>query len=281
MSKLREHMIQDLQLAGRALSTQRAYVNAVSDFARHFGECPSRLGPDEVRDWVARVRNSGVKEDRVRQHLAALKFVYAKTLGRPEMVAFLSFPSTPQKLPAVLSLEEVEQVLGALELTKYRVLFTTMYAAGLRIGEAARLKTTSIDARRRVIRVVDVKGKKERLVMLPARLLMVLRAYWDQERPAQPWLFASSRDESKHVVASTARKAFKYATYEAGIDRNVAPHVLRHSFATHLLEGGTDLRVIQMLLGHTNIKSTARYLSVSAELIAKTRSPVERLSKIG
>lgn len=277
MSKLRQDMISDLQLAGRSERTQQVYVGAIRAVTLHYGRCPSELNPDEVRSWVQLLRSSGVKEDRLRQHLAALKFLYSKTLGRPEMVSFLSFPSTPQKLAPVLTAEQVERVLGALEYTKYRVLFTTMYATGLRIGEAARLKTSAIDAQRKVIRVIDAKGKKERQVMLPDRLLMILRAYWAQERPAHPWLFVSSQDPTRPVAINTARRAFKDALYAAGLDRKLTPHVLRHSFATHLLEEGTDLRVIQVLLGHSSIKTTTRYARVSTGLIAKTRSPLERV----
>ncbi len=154
------------------------------------------------------------------------------------MVAFLTFPSTPRKLAPVLSVEEVERVLGALELAKYRVLFTTMYAAGLRITEVCHLQTSDIDAQRGVIHVKCAKGKKERLVMLPPRLLKILRAYWAQERPPKPWLFVSTRDPSKPVVVSTTRKAFEHATLVAGLTRKATPHALRHSFATHLLENG-------------------------------------------
>jgi len=281
MTKLREHMLQDLLQAGRAESTRKAYINAIREYAIHFGRCPSELGPDEVRTWVQHLRNSVLKPDRIRQHLAALKFLYAKTLGRPEMVAFLTFPSTPRKLAPVLSVEEVERVLGALEMVKYRVLFTTMYAAGLRITEVCQLKTTDIDAERGVIHVRCAKGKKERLVMLPPRLLTVLRAYWVQERPPKPWLFVSTRDPSKPIVVSTTRKAFEHATLVARLSKKATPHALRHSFATHLLENGTDLRVIQVLLGHDSVSSTIRYVGVSTKTIAKTRSPIEQLAKIG
>jgi site-specific recombinase XerD len=274
-------MIQDLLQAGRSERTRQVYVNAIRDYARHFSRCPSQLGPDEVRTWVQHLRNSVLKPDRIRQHLAALKFLYAKTLGRPEMVAFLTFPSTPRKLAPVLSVEEVERVLGVLELVKYRVLFTTMYAAGLRITEVCHLKTSDIDAGRGVIHVKHAKGKKERLVMLPPRLLKILRAYWVQERPTKPWLFVSTRDPSKPIVVSTTRKAFEHATILAGLTKKATPHVLRHSFATHLLENGTDLRVIQVLLGHDSVTSTIRYVGVSTKTIAKTKSPIDALSKIG
>ena len=281
MTKLREHMVQDLIQAGRSERTQQVYVGAIRQYARHFGRSPSELGPDEIRQWVQHLRNSILGPDRIRQHLAALKFLYAKTLGRPEMVAFLTFPSTPRKIAPVLSVEEVERVLGALEYVKYRVLFTTMYAVGLRINEVCHLETSDIDAQRGVIHVRHGKGKKERLVMLPERLLKILRAYWLRERPPKPWLFVSTRDPNKPIVVSTTRKAFEHATLVAGLTKKATPHVLRHSFATHLLEGGTDLRVIQVLLGHDSVQSTVRYVGVSTKTLAKTKSPIDELSKIG
>jgi site-specific recombinase XerD len=281
MTKLREHMIQDLLQAGRSDRTREVYIGAIRAYARHFDCCPSELGPDEIRNWVQHLRSGMLGSDRIRQHLAALKFLYAKTLGRPEMVAFLTFPSTPRKLAPVLSMDEVERVLGALEYAKYRVLFTTMYATGLRITEVCHLKTSDIDAQRGVIHVRHAKGRKERLVMLPARLLKILRAYWVQERPAKPWLFVSTHDPSKPIVVNTTRKAFAHATLVAGLTKKATPHALRHSFATHLLEGGTDLRVIQVLLGHDSVSSTIRYVGVSTKTIAKTKSPIDALSKIG
>jgi site-specific recombinase XerD len=208
--------------------------------------------------------------------MAALKFLYTKTLWRPEAVSFLSWPSDPQKLPTVLAIGEVERLLGALERPKYRVFFTTVYATGLRIREACQLETRDIDAARGVVHVRHAKRKRERFVMLSPRLLSILRAYWALERPPAPWIFAASTS-ARHLRPDTARKALKLAVAKAGLEKKVTPHVLRHSFATHLLEGGTDLRVIQVLLGHNTIKTTTRYARVSTELIAKTPSPLEQL----
>ncbi len=269
MTKLREHMLQDLLQAGRAESTRKAYINAIREYAIHFARCPSELGPDEVRTWVQHLRNSVLKPDRIRQHLAALKFLYAKTLGRPEMVAFLTFPSTPRKLAPVLSVEEVERVLGALEMVKYRVLFTTMYAAGLRITEVCQLKITDIDADRGVIHVRCAKGKKERLVMLPPRLLTILRAYWVQERPPKPWLFVSTRDPSKPIVVSTTRKAFEHATLVARLSKKATPHALRHTFCSHLAMRGAAPKAIQELVGHSTLTMTLRYMHLAPSALCE------------
>jgi integrase/recombinase XerD len=276
MGELRDRMMHDLELAGYVPKTRLIYLNSIRDFAKRFRRSPSEMGADEVRAWVDPIRETGVSPQRIRQHMAALKFLYTKTLYKPEAVSFLSWPSDPPKLPAVLAAEEVERLLAALERPKYRVFFTTVYAAGLRVLEAARLRTDDIDAARGVIHIREAKGKKERYVMLSPRLLRILRAYWSLERPTPPWLFESSRG-GRHINPQTARSALKLAAAKAGLGKKVTPHVLRHSFATHLLDNGTELRVIQVLLGHNTIKSTARYARVSTERIAKTQSPLDHL----
>lgn len=277
MGQLRDRMMHDLELAGYVPKTRLIYLNSIRAFAKHFRRSPAEMGADEVRAWIAQIRKSSVSPQRIRQHMAALKFLYTKTLHKPEAVSFLSWPSDPPKLPTVLAAEEVERLLAALERPKYRVFFTTVYATGLRVLEAARLHTDDIDAARQVIHVRQAKGKKERYVMLSPRLLRILRAYWSLERPAAPWLFESSR-AGRPLNPETARNALKLAAAKAGLDKKVTPHVLRHSFATHLLDGGTELRVIQVLLGHNTIKSTARYARVSTERIANTQSPLDRLN---
>jgi len=277
MGQLRDRMVHDLELAGYMPKTRLIYLNAIRDFAKHFRRSPAELGADDVRTWLARLsKEDCLSPQRIRQHMAALKFLYTKTLWKPEAVSFLSWPSDPQKLPTVLAAEEVERLIHALEQPKYRVFFTTVYATGLRLREACQLETRDIDAARSVIHVREAKGQKERFVMLSARLLAILRAYWSLERPPAPWLFASST--SGHCLnPDMSRKALKLAAAKAGIAKKVTPHVLRHSFATHLLEGGTDLRVIQVLLGHSSIKTTTRYVRVSTEVIAKTKSPLDKL----
>jgi integrase/recombinase XerD len=279
MGALRDKMQQDLELGGYAAVTKKVYLSAAADFARHFGRSPASMGQDEVRAYIRYlVEHKQLKSQRLRQHMAGLKFLYARTLGRPQVVSFLSWPSDPARLPVVLSAEEVTRLLAELELPVYRVLFTTVYATGLRISEACLLGTGDIDASRGVIHVRNTKGGKERLVMLSPRLLKVLRAYWVVERPVAPYLF-TSRFNGKPVHPSSARRALKKAARAAGLEKKVSPHVLRHSFATHLLEHGTDMRVIQVLLGHASIQTTTLYARVSAGLIRGTPSPLELLSK--
>jgi site-specific recombinase XerD len=233
-----------------------------------------------VRAWVAQLEKSKVGPQRLRQHFAALKFLFGKTLARPEQVAFLSWPKDPKRLPTVLSASQVSALLAALESPKYRVFFTTLYATGLRLNEACHLKTTDIDAARGVIHVRLAKGGKERLVMLSPKLLVILRAYWKQERPAAPYLFPTKT--KRPLDPDMARRVLHRAAAAAGLlSKQVTPHVLRHSFATELLESGADLRVIQVLLGHDNIQTTTRYARVSAALVSKAKSPLDRLPKTG
>ena len=280
MGQLRDRMMTDLELAGYVPTTRDTYVNAIRDFAAFFKRSPAELGADEVRAWIKHLtKETGIGPERIRQHMAALKFLYTKTLWRPDAVSFLRGPRIPKKLPTVLAREEVEALLAWLKMPKYRVFFTTVYATGLRLSEARRLETRDVHATRGVIHVRRGKGQKERYVMLSPRLLTILRAYWVAERPTPPWLFTSNTGRCP-IHVKTARAALKKASAKVGLTTKVTPHVLRHSFATHLLDSGTDLRVIQVLLGHSCIESTIRYASVSTNLIAKTKSPLEQL-KIG
>lgn len=275
----RKRMAEDLELAGLAPSTRRVYLRAVLRFSAFHGKSPARLGQVAVRAWIAHLRQRELSAQQLRQHFAALKFLYEKTLGRPRVTAFLSWPRDAPKLPVVLSPGSVERLLGALREPKYRAFFSLLYATGLRLQEACLLETGDIDAERGVIRVRHGKGGRERNVMLGPRLLALLRRYWSWVRPPAPWLFSSGR--GTHVSAEVARRALKLAGREAGFDVAITPRVLRHAFATHLLEEGADLRVIQVLLGHRSIRTTARYVHVSSQVIASTMSPLERLSSIG
>ena len=281
MTELRKQMMQDLELGGYSQRTKKTYVHCIQMFAEFHRRSPAELGQPEIRAWVQHLMGRKQSSQRLRQHFAALRFLYGKTLGKPALVSFLSWPKDAERLPVVLSAEEVSRLLGALQTPRFAVFFTTVYAAGLRLGEACRLETRDIDAARGVIHVRGGKGGKERLVMLSPQLLALLRAYWKQVRPPAPWLFAATRN-NHHLNAEVARKALKSAARKAKLGKKkVTPHVLRHSFATHLLERGTELRVIQVLLGHSSIKSTTRYAHVAAGMIKKTKSPLEQLPKTG
>jgi site-specific recombinase XerD len=236
------------------------------------------MGQEELRRWVEHVQSRGFSAPRRRQVFSALRFFFGRTLGRPHLVAFLSMPSGRQPLPEVLTADEVRRVLQALQVAKYRTLFTLIYATGLRLSEACVLKTNDIDAQRGVMHVRHGKGDKARIVVLSPRLLVLLRSYWAAERPAHPWLFAgqNGRPMDRH----TARTALRIAAAQALRGKHVTPHVLRHSFATHQLDSGTDLRVIQALLGHSQISTTAHYARVSTRTMRQAVDPLQKLETL-
>lgn len=276
MSALREQMMQDLTLGGYARTTVSAYVNSIWRLAQFFGRSPAELSAQDLRAWVQHLRGTGISPQRLSQHLGALRFLYAKTLGKPEIVSFVTWPKRPRGLPTVLSAQEVVRLLEGFVSLKYRVFFTLLYATGMRISEACLLETSDIDAARSVIRVRHGKGNKQRQVMLSPKLLDSLRDYWRRVRPTPPYLFTSRT--GKPLSRGAAWLAFHRVVQQVGFDRRVTPHMLRHSFATHLLDGGTELRIIQTLLGHASIRSTTIYAHVSTGLLAKTHSPLDRLS---
>jgi len=274
MDSERARLAQDLELAGHSVSTQRIYLAAVGAFAAFRCRALADMDQDDVRAWIYELRARGLSAQRLRQHFSALKFLYSRTLGRPGVTSFLSWPKDERRLQVVLTAQDVARLLRGLLEPKYRVFFTLLYATGLRLNEACQLRTDDIDAEHGLVHVRRGKGGKERAVMLTPRLLNALRTYWRFVRPPSPWLFASGR--GTHLNAEVARLALKRAAVVAGLTK-VTPRVLRHSFATHLLEAGTDLRVIQVLLGHESIRTTARYTRVSLEMISNTPSPFDRL----
>lgn len=273
-----EQLRSDLELAGYAVQTRAIYLRAVKDLARFYKRSPATLSSTDLRCWVARLAGSGISSQRRRQHHAALRFLYSRTLGQPNVTSFLSWPRDRDRLAVVLSIAEVERLLRALRSPTYRVFFTLVYATGLRLREACLLETRDIDAERGIIRVRHGKGGRERIVMLSPRLLRILRTYWSVVRPPAPWLFASAR--GKALNGEVARTALGHAARAAHVPAPVTPHVLRHTFATHLIEAGTDLRVVQTLLGHRSIRTTARYVRISTDLIARVQSPLEQLGAL-
>jgi site-specific recombinase XerD len=271
-------MYQDLKLGGYAGSTRDTYLAAAAGLARYYKCSPAQLTRDQVRAYIQHLREvRRPSASRLRQHLAALKFLYEKTLGLPQAVSFMTWPSDPKRVPTVLSRDEVAALLKAVEVPTYRMLAATVYATGLRINEACQLETQDIHAQRCVIHVRHAKRQKERLVPLSQKLLQMLRAYWRENHPEPPYLFASriARGPARPLAV---RSALHRAAAQVGIGKRVTPHVLRHSFATHLLEDGTDLRVIQALLGHASIGTTTRYTRVSIDVIARVQSPFERIA---
>lgn len=268
-------MKEDLERAEYSPHTVRAYLSCVRAFLVTVHRPASDIGRAEVRGWASRLSANPGTNGQVRKHHAAVRFLFVRTLGKPELVSFLIAPRRRFRLPDVLTRDEVARLLGAVRRPKFRVLFALLYATGLRISEACALQTTDIQAARAVIRVRRGKGGADREVLLSPRLLKLLRDYWSWERPTGPFVFESRRKGPLHH--QVARCALRSAAVHAGLRRSVTPHLLRHSFATHLLEDGADIRDVQLLLGHCSIRSTAGYTHVARTLGARIASPLDTL----
>jgi site-specific recombinase XerD len=277
MTALRQRMLEDLRLRNYSPRTLKIYVDHVARFARHFGKSPEQLGPEEIRAYqVYLINEKHASWSTFNQAVCALRFLYRVTLSRPWTVEQVPFARPTKRLPAVLSPGEVERLLAAVSNRKHRLALMTMYATGLRVSEALHLKLADIDSARMAIRVRHGTGGKDRLVMLSPVLLEELRRYWRLYRPGL-WLFPG-HDPSTPLHITAIQKACKRARQRAGILKPVSCHTLRHSFATHLLESGSDLRVIQTLLGHGSVRTTQIYTHVATPRLVATRSPLDRLS---
>lgn len=274
MNQWLSRMRADLALAGLATRTAHIYLCSATDFARFSHVLPNLAGQEEARAWVEHLTTRNLSAPRLRQHFAALKFLFARTLARPEVTAFLGWPRDRVRVPRLLAASEIRRLLLAMRSAKYRTLCQLLYATGLRLSEACELQTGDICAERGVICVRNAKGKRDRLVTLTKDLLTILRSYWRSERPPAPWLFASAHGRA--ASANVARRAVKLAALDAGLT-GVTPRAFRHSFATYHLEHGTNLRLIQVMLGHRSIRTTARYLHVSELLVARAASPLADL----
>jgi len=276
ISPLRRRMTEDMTVRNLSPATQQSYISAVSKFSRFFGRSPDHLTLEDVRTFQVHLVAKGISWPGLNQIVCALRFFYGVTLRRDEIPERIAYARQPRKLPEVLSAGEVVRFLEAVPSLRTRVALTTAYAAGLRASEAVSLKVANIDSGRMVIRVQQGKGGKDRYVMLSAQLLGILRTYWRLARPKN-WLFPG-RDPANPIEVNVLHAACRSACAASGLAKRVTVHTLRHSFATHLLESGTDIRIIQVLLGHSNLSSTARYTHVSSGLIRQTDSPLDRLT---
>ena len=277
MTPLRRRMIEDMQVRNLAPRTQISYIEQVDRFARHFRRSPEYLGPAEIRAWqLYLAQDKRLAASSVTVAVSALRFLYTVTLRREWSIKD-DIPSfrKPHQLPEVLSPKEVATFLDAVKIPKQRLILTVCYAAGLRVSEAVRLKPGAIDSRRMVIRVEAGKGRKDRYVMLSPRLLELLREYWKIARPKE-WLFPGRRS-GEPITTYAVEDACRGARARSGITRPITPHCLRHAFAVHLLECGTDLRTIQLLLGHKNLATTSRYLRIATSKVCATASPLDAL----
>jgi len=270
-------MTEDMQVRNLALNTQTCYVQQVSLFARHFDKSPELLGPEDIRTYQVYLTNEKkLAPGSVLIAVAALRFLYKVSLKKDwSFEDVIPAPKKPQRLPVVLSPEEVLHFLSCVGSSKHQAILTTCYAAGLRISETIRLKPADIDSKRMVIRVEQGKGQKDRYVMLSPRLLETLRSYFRAVRP-QGWLFEGDVS-GQPINVSSVQQACHKARRLSGIRKPITPHSLRHGFAVHLLESGTNVRTIQLLLGHRSLATTARYLRIATSKVCSTSSPLDLL----
>ena len=276
MTALRQQMIRQMDLKNLSHHTRRSYLSAVTNLAKHYQQSPENITAEMIEDYLLFLKNE--KGNAVQScclKLTALRFFYKHVLDQPITIGF-SLPKTPRRLPSVLTKQQVRRIIDAPGNLKHRLLLMTTYAAGLRVGEVRRLKPEHIDSQRMLIKVENGKGRKDRYTMLSKKLLAELRRYYQACRP-QTYLFPSSFKKSKDQPLSyeAVRSIYEKARKQAGVKTGKGLHTLRHSFATHLLEAGYDIRKIQVLLGHSKLTTTMIYLHVSRETLAKVPSPLD------
>ena len=278
MGKLHEKMKADLTLKGYSEHTHEGYLRYLRRFAKHYMRSPAEMGEEEIRAFLLHLAQEQKADPYLQKaYISALKFFYRTTLGRPAVVANIPNPKLPKRMPVVLSEEEVLAIFEAICYIKHKAMIATTYGAGLRISEVCSLRKSDVDSQRMRI-LIHGKGNKERYCLLSPMILELLREYYRKVRPKGDWLFPG-RNPQRHLCRSSIHQAFKKAVKKVGIKKNVSMHALRHSFATHLLEHGTDIRFVQVLLGHASIRSTMRYTHVSNAALSRIESPWDRLLK--
>jgi len=276
LSPLRQRMIEDMTVRNLSAQTQASYVQYVSQLSRHFHKSPDKLDLEDIRTFLLYLANEkglSVSARNVATH--ALRFFFLVTLQRPWTIEAIPSPKKETRLPVILSQEEVQRLIDAAPNFTTHVILSAIYATGMRVGEAVHLRIADIDSQRMMIRIMQGKGHKDRFVPLSTKLLELLRVYWRRVRPRE-WLFPGRRFDrplgTAHVVEACA-----HARLHAGLAKAAHPHCLRHAFATHLLEAGTDVRTIQLLLGHRSLSTTARYLRVATSTVCSITSPLDTL----
>jgi integrase/recombinase XerD len=284
VSALRQRMLEDMAMRGLRSHTQHDYIRFVRGFAAFLGRSPDTATAEDIRRFQVHQRDSGVQPPTINSSVSALRFFFTVTLDRPDLSRRLVLARFPRKLPAVLSVEEVGQLLEAAPGPKYKAILGTAYGAGLRVSEVASLKIDDIDSTRMLIRVEQGKGRKDRNAMLSPQLLTLLRLWWKEGRRRgvmlpHGWLFPG-RGGTDPISTRQINRAIHEAAEAAGIRKRVSPHTLRHSFATHLLEQDVDIRVIQVLLGHSKLDTTALYARVATKTIRSVTSPLEHLAAL-
>jgi len=275
ISPLRQRMLDEMRIRQFSEKTQSDYIRHVKALADLIGRSPASATPDDLRAFQVRQRQAGVQPPTMNSSVSALRFFFTFVCDRPELGRYLRIVKQPQKLPVVLTQEEAAQLMAAAPGAKFRAIFGVAYGAGLRVSEVAHLKVSDIDGERMLLRVEQGKGQRDRNAMLSPRLLQLLRDWWAIQRPTS-WLFPG-RDPIQPVSARHIYRVVRETAEAIGIEKRVGPHTLRHSFATHLLEQGVDIRVIQVLVGHTKLDTTARYAHVASRVLRDVSSPLDRL----
>ena len=280
MGRLHDQMKRDLELKNYSPKTRSCYLASVKGFALHFHRSPAELGDQEIREYLHYlIQEKKASQSVISQSYSALKFLYETTLKRDWNGLRIPRAKMGKKLPVVLSQQEIQAIFSATRNLKHRALLMTIYSAGLRVSEAVHLKVSDIDSQRMMIRVQQGKGDKDRYTLLAKRTLEVLREYWREYRP-KDWLFYSHSFE-RPLSSRTVQVVLNRVLHQAGIKKPATVHTLRHSFATHLLEAGTDLYHIQHLLGHKSPKTTTIYLHLSRKDMVNVISPIDRWEKMG
>ncbi len=278
ISPLRRRMIEDMTIRGFGEKTQSDYIRHVRNFTFFLGRSPDQAQSEDLRLYQVHQRKRGVQPPTMNGAVAALRFFFTTTCNRPEMARHLTLVRQPQKLPVVLTPEEVARLIEAAPRPKYKAALGVAYGAGLRVSEVANLRVSDIDSERMVIRVEQGKGKKDRNGMLSPRLLVLLREWWLVGRPTT-WLFPG-RDSLLPITPRQLHRVVCETAGAVGIEKRVSPHTLRHSFATHLLEQGVDIRLIQVALGHSKLDTTARYAHVASKVLREMVSPLDQLTPL-
>jgi integrase/recombinase XerD len=276
MGQLYDQMKMDLELKSFSPKTITCYLSCMVNFVRHYGRSPVEMGEEEIRKYLLHlIKEKGLSQSSINQAYSAIKFFYEVTLGRAWDGVKIPRIKKRKKLPVVLSMQEVQWLLCSTDNLKHQAILTTIYSGGLRLGEATHLRVSDIDGERMTILVQQGKGNKDRYTLLGQRTLELLRLYYKAYHPVQ-WLFPS-KDPAQPLSGSSVQRVFKKALHKAGIQKKASVHTLRHSFATHLLESGTDLYHIQRLLGHTTASTTSIYLHITGRDLAKVKSPIDLL----
>lgn len=276
ISPLRQRMLDEMSIRQFSDKTRADYIRHVETLTRFIGRAPDTATPDDLRAFQAHKRATGVQPPSMNSAVSALRFFFTFACNRPDLGQYMRIVKQAQKLPTVLTQEEAARLMAAAPGPKFRAIFGVAYGAGLRVSEVAHLKVSDIDSARMLLRVEQGKGRKDRNAMLSPRLLQLLREWWVIQRPTT-WLFPG-RDPMQPVSPRHIYRVVADTAAAIGIEKRVGPHTLRHSFATHLLEQGVDIRIIQVMVGHTKLDTTARYAHVASRILREVASPLDQLT---